>query len=164
MKKHFVTLAMLVIMMSVTAQTTYHAILIIDGINYMQTSDNTVEVTSGGTYTGSIVIPSTVAYSGTTFHVTAIGYQAFSYCSDLISITIPSSVTSIRITDFNDCISLVNYIVDNNNPTYTSLDGVLFNKARTTLIAYPNGKPTSHYVIPSSVTSIGINAFLIVQP
>jgi hypothetical protein len=45
------------------------------------------------------------------------------------------------------------------NPNYQSIDGVLFSKDGKTLIAYPAGKSGSAYVIPSSVTSIGYEAF-----
>ena len=48
--------------------------------------------------------------------------------------------------------------VDNNNPNYSSDNGVLFNKNKTTLISYPRGK-TGEYIIPSSVKSIGEAAF-----
>jgi hypothetical protein len=48
--------------------------------------------------------------------------------------------------------------VATNNPTYSSLNGVLFNKSQTTLIEYPGGLNGS-YTIPGSVTSIGEEAF-----
>jgi hypothetical protein len=48
--------------------------------------------------------------------------------------------------------------VDTNNPGYSSVDGVLFNKNQTTLIGYPEGKAGSQYTIPNSVTSIGNSA------
>jgi len=41
------------------------------------------------------------------------------------------------------------------NSFYSSVDGVLFNKSQTTLIQYPGGKAGA-YIIPGSVTSIGI--------
>ena len=44
--------------------------------------------------------------------------------------------------------------VDTNNPAYSSVDGVLFNKSQTTLIQCPGAK-TGSYTIPNSVTSIG---------
>ena len=90
--------------------------------------------------------------------VTSIGNYAFSNRAGLTSITIPSSVTSIGGLAFYGCRSLTNIIVDNQNSAYSSVDGVLFNKNRTVLIAYPAGKNES-YVIPSSVTSIGQGAF-----
>jgi hypothetical protein len=48
--------------------------------------------------------------------------------------------------------------VDTNNPAYSSVAGVLFNKSTNTLIQYPGGKAGS-YTIPASVTSIGDSAF-----
>jgi hypothetical protein len=49
--------------------------------------------------------------------------------------------------------------VEENNQNYCSEDGVLFNKDKTKIIRYPEGKHGSQYVIPNSVTSIGDYAF-----
>jgi len=49
--------------------------------------------------------------------------------------------------------------VDDNNPNYCSVGGVLFDKAKTTLIQYPAGKTAKKYTVLDSVTSIGSNAF-----
>jgi hypothetical protein len=90
--------------------------------------------------------------------VTSIWYGAFEDCTSLTSITIPNSVTSIEMWAFSGCTSLTSIAVDSANPTYSSLDGVLFNKSQTTLIQCPGGKAGS-YSIPNSVTSIGRWAF-----
>ena len=90
--------------------------------------------------------------------VTSIGYGAFSGCSGLTSVTIPNSVTSIGNEPFTDCWSLTSINVVNDNPNYSSKDGVLFNKQQTTLIQCPGGKQGA-YVIPYSVTGIGFAAF-----
>ena len=90
--------------------------------------------------------------------VTSIGEHAFYYCKSLTSITIPNSVISIGDDAFYYCTSLTSISVDRNNTTYSSLDGVLFNKSQDTLIACPNIK-ADNYQIPNSVTSIGEDAF-----
>jgi hypothetical protein len=91
--------------------------------------------------------------------VTKIGDAAFHSCESLISITIPSSVTIIGRSTFSNCSSLTSINVDNRNNNYASIDGVLFNKNIKTIIAYPAGKKTGIYTIPSTVTSIGESAF-----
>ena len=84
---------------------------------------------------------------------------AFYYCTSLTSITIPNSVTSIGYAAFTGCRSLISINVDANNKNYSSVNGVLFNKDKTVLIRYPEGKTDTKYTIPDSVTSIGRIAF-----
>ncbi len=90
--------------------------------------------------------------------VTSIGRYAFEGCTSLTSISIPSSVTSIELYAFVDCSSLTAIMVDPNNSSYSSLDGVLFNKSQTELVSFPGGI-TGPYTIPNSVISIGDLAF-----
>lgn len=99
---------------------------------------------------GSYIIPNEVTY---------IGNEAFSHCLGLTSIVIPNSVTSIAIGAFYGCKSLTSIIVAKDNLYYCSIDGVLFNKQRTTLIHCPTGKQ-GVYTIPNSVTSIEHYAFM----
>jgi hypothetical protein len=103
---------------------------------------------------GDIVIAST--YGGSP--VVWINGSAFSGCTNLTSVTIPSSVTVIQSPVFSGCRNLMNISVDAANPAFSSLDGVLFNKTQTTLIAFPPGRGS--YVIPNSVTSIAASAFV----
>ena len=84
---------------------------------------------------------------------------AFYYCTSLTSITIPNSVTSIGYAAFTGCRSLISINVDANNKNYSSVNGVLFNKDKTVLIRYPEGKTDTKYTIPDSVTSVGDSAF-----
>lgn len=90
--------------------------------------------------------------------VTEIGAYAFEGCTSLTSITIPDSVTWIGREAFDECNSLTCITVGAKNPKYSSLDGVLFDKSQTTLLAYPGGK-IGAYTIPDSVTTIGKRAF-----
>ena len=90
--------------------------------------------------------------------VTSIENWAFSNCTSLTSITIPKSVTSIGECIFLYCNNLTDIMVASNNPSYTSKDGVLFDKSMGTLLECPAGK-SGVYTIPMGVTNIGDNAF-----
>ena len=98
----------------------------------------------------SIIIPNSV---------TTIGSEAFSYCFGLTSIAIPKSVANIGDYAFSYCFGLQSIVVAEENTSYSSSEGVLFNKDKTVLIQYP-GRKSGAYVIPSGVTTIGNQAFM----
>ena len=91
--------------------------------------------------------------------VTEIGDLAFFVCTGLTSVTIGNSVTSIGNSAFSTCSRLKGFIVAPDNNKYSSLDGVLFNKDKTTLVLYPQAKDGTSYTIPNSVTEIEWGAF-----
>jgi hypothetical protein len=92
-------------------------------------------------------------------NVTSIEIQTFSGCTSLTSITIPDSVTSIGRQAFQNCTSLTKIEVGVGNVNYTDVNGVLFNKKKTVLHTYPEGKIGDNYTILDGVTSIGDKAF-----
>ena len=85
--------------------------------------------------------------------VTNIGDSVFSYCSSLFNINIPSSVVNMNGNPFCDW----NGDLHNDSKAFIYEQQVLFNKDKTTLIAY-RSKDTN-YIIPNSVTNIGDHAF-----
>jgi hypothetical protein len=106
------------------------------------------EAFGGCTNLASVTIPNSV---------TSISFGAFGGCTSLTSVTIPNSVTFIGYSAFLGSTSLTNLSVDAANPAYSSLNGVLFDKAQTTLIIFPPGRGS--YVMPDSVTTIERTAF-----
>jgi len=148
--------------------------------DYTYTTNNgTITITGYTGPGGAVDIPGTI--NG--LPVTCIGEAAFSDCTNLTSVTIPNNVASIGYWMFNGCTSLTSVTIGNslttigygafdsctslsvitvvaNNPVYSSVDGVLFNKSQTALLLYPAGKAGSQYTIPNSVTNIGGESFV----
>ena len=98
----------------------------------------------------SITIPS---------NVTKIGEDSFKGCGNLASVSIPASVTEIKDNPFLGCGNLTTITVDEGNPNYKAVGGVLFSKDDKTLIAYTIPKSGTTYTIPASVETIGSHAF-----
>ena len=91
--------------------------------------------------------------------VTSIGDRVFSGCSSLTEITIPESVTTIGNYAFSECSSLAAITVAEGNTAFTSVDGVLYDKAMTTLYVYPAARTAERFAIPKTVTTISDHAF-----
>ena len=90
--------------------------------------------------------------------VTTIGTRAFASCSSLTSVTIGSGVTTIATDMLADSVSITAIDVDEANVHYASINGVLYDKAITTVIQYPHGK-VGAFSIPSSITTIAKSSF-----
>lgn len=84
---------------------------------------------------------------------------AFYRCYSLEKITIPKNVETIESEAFFRCSALTDITVEEGNPRYCDVNGVLFNKDKTVLHNYPEGKTDKRYTLPDSVTEIGASAF-----
>lgn len=89
---------------------------------------------------------------------TSIDQAAFNNCIGLTSMEIPTSVTRVGASSWSGCSALTNIMVHTESSTFSSVDGVLFNKSATSMLRYPTGRK-GHYDIPVGVTSIGDDAF-----
>jgi len=125
--------------------------------------DFTVDLMADDTYKivgyigtdSEVFIPS--AYMGKA--ITVIEDYSFFGLNGITTLTIPASITGIHDLAFYNAHGLVNILVDEGSTTFVSENGVLFNIDKTTLVKYPEGRPETSYVIPSSVTSIGNYSF-----
>ena len=108
--------------------------------------------------TGDLVFPE---------NLESIGEKCFSMVpKSLSTISVPASVTSIGMCAFENkgasnktstnVLTAINVAAA--NPNYCSVDGILYSKDMTTLIAYPAGKTATAYEIPATVTEIKYNA------
>ena len=107
-------------------------------------------------------IPAAINVSGTMIPVVSISGSAFFLCNVLATVTVPASVTSVG-NDGLGAINLTAITVDAANPVYSSVNGVFFDKAQTTLLQYPEKKAGSSYTIPDGVTRIEWHAFYYCQ-
>ncbi|MDD6851033.1 MAG: leucine-rich repeat domain-containing protein, partial [Bacteroidales bacterium] len=154
MKTRLFLRAVLTAMLTLVATTASAHDFEADGIFYNYKGDGTVSVTFKGStydeyaneYTGDVIIPSSVTYSGTTYSVTRVNSYAFSGCSGLTSVSIPNSVNSIGNGVFEGCSGLTSVSIPN---SVNSIGNSAF---------YGCSGLTS-VSIPNSVTSIDQYAF-----
>ncbi len=110
-------------------------------------------------YSGNIDIPETVTFNGNIYPVVGIQEYAFYNSTGLRTVAIPASITSIGSEAFSGCTGLEAITVDNLNPQYASIGGLLLSKNQKTLLYCPGGK-SGECVVPAKVTAIANNAFL----
>ena len=126
-----------------------------DGILYELSADGTYATVVG--YEGSAKrVKIAEEYQGKP--VKEIYKDAFTF-TDIISVIIPDSVTSIGDYAFSGCSSLTSITVDKNNTAYKDIDGNLYTKDGKTLLQYAIGKTDVHFTIPNNVSDIGDFAF-----
>lgn len=144
------TIVLLLVCMVGSSAMAYDCV--VDGIYYdLDQEEMTAKVTnpnsvSHNSYSGDIVIPSTITYSEQVYGVTSIGKSAFSGCTGLTTIIIPNSVTSIKDGAFRGCSSLNSVTISN---SVTSIGEYVFS----------NCSGLTSITIPNSVTKVGKSVF-----
>ena len=144
----------------------------VNGVRYDITSQFYFEVAVTSkeySYSGVVDIPKEVTYNGDTYSVKGIEYDAFSDCRNLISVTIPNTVTSIGGSAFEGCSNLTSVTIPNSVISIqssafdgcSSLTSVIIPSSVKRIEAFTfNGcSKLRDVIIPNSVTYIGPCAF-----
>ena len=137
-----------------------------------------IQVVDSGTFRGmanleTIVFPSSLRKIGATAFqrcdklkninlpsgLDSIGNNAFEE-ADFTSFNIPAGLSFLGKEVFKDCVNLTAINVDAANRYYASRDGVLFDKAISTLRHYPCARPDTAYTVPESVIALESYAFM----
>lgn len=90
--------------------------------------------------------------------VTSIGDTAFRSCTSLRNITIPAHLTSLGSAALTGCSAMTNIFVEDGNPVYKDIDGVLYSADGKTLICFPAGR-TGTYAVPEGTEILGSSSF-----
>jgi hypothetical protein len=113
-----------------------------------------VVVIGSHAFGGCLGLTSLTIASGSKLKI--IAGSAFHRCSSLTSFNLPASVTTMG-SDFSGCVSLSSLTVDAANTAYSADGRALYNKDKTTLLAY--GSSGTSFEVPSTVTTISSHAF-----
>lgn len=130
-----------------------------DGFTYEKIGYRTLQLKKIS-LNGDVQIPETVTYNGDTYTVISITDRSLidSNYHTVTSITIPASIKFIWDNTFSYQF-LENIFVVDNNPYFSSKDGVLFTKSFYTLIQYPSGSNRTEYILPEETEIIAYCAF-----
>ena len=118
------------------------------------------------TYAGKVTIPEIVSYHRRKLSVTEVDYRAFDNCPELKEVVVPKTVSSFPPIFGSPEVERVT--VDEENPEYRSLDGVLYARGRfrnadtdgcTELKYFPPARHGERFVFPEFVDSIADGAF-----
>ena len=100
---------------------------------------------------GDAVLPDEVTY---------IAPLAFEGANQMTSLTLNNKVKGIGDRAFLFCTALTKFVVPAANASFSTIEGVLYSKDQTKLIAYPAGLTATSYTLGAKVTSIQPGAFL----
>ncbi len=118
-------------------------------------ADNKPEIVDGVLYKwmaeGDAVLPDEVTY---------IAPLAFEGANQMTSLTLNNKVKGIGDRAFLFCTAMTKFVVPEANESFSTIEGVLYSKDQTKLIAYPAGLKADSYTLGAKVSSIQPGAFL----
>jgi len=136
--------------------------VMVDGIKYGLDQSYASVVMQPKSDLTELIIPSTITHKGKTYVVYEICEGALDCASNIVSVTIPETVTDIE-NGALDVTWLVNITVSENNTKFCSIDGNLYSKGGTYFIQYALGKTEKSFTVPVGVEYIYADAFNFAQ-
>ncbi len=136
-----------------------------EGITWVLDSDGTLTISGTGAISTSWYEPPWEEYNDSITSIvveegiTKVPDTAFVYAENLVTVSLPSTLTYFSGMAFVENFALEEILVAEENTEYKSIDGVLFTEDEKTLVAYPMNKAGEEYTIPASVTTIGSYGF-----
>ncbi len=149
-----------------------------NGLTYENYENNHIVITDCDPSLTTVEVPAEI--DGV--EVTEIGKSAFSYCTNLTSVTLPETIigimdnafdgcdslttiqiparTGVIVSDaFDGCHTLESITVAAGSTAFKSVDGVLMEYDGTTIVRYPAGKADTAYTVPDGVEDFSYEAF-----
>ena len=121
----------------------------------VSSTDKKPEIVDGVLYKwmaeGDAVLPDEVTY---------IASLAFEGANQMTSLTLNNKVKGIGDRAFLFCTAMTKFVVPEANESFSTIEGVLYSKDQTRLIAYPAGLKADSYTLGAKVSSIQSGAFL----
>jgi len=139
----------------VTEDTQQENFTVSGNFSYSLTEDGNICIEDCTSEETELVIPDSIdGKTVTELGKTALGGEAN---RPYTSVSIPSTVDYISAENpFIYCPRLAEITVDPQNKDYCSQDGILYNKDKTSILEYPQGKQGKNFSLPQTVTEIGI--------
>ncbi len=137
-----------------------------EGITWVLDSDGTLTISGNGAIEVDWGSPPWYAHNGSILNVvieegiTELPGTLLNFADKCVSVSIPASAESINGYAFPFTSALEKFIVDENNPNYKSVDGILFSKDGKTLVFFPNNYGITEYTVPDTVETLSDHAFL----
>ena len=128
-----------------------------DGFFYAMQADDTVSISGvRGQVEDTLTIPSEIEGAP----VTKI--DGYTFNCRATQVFIPKTLVDIDLdgsNPFDEMPCLTEIVVEEGNPVFETINGVLFNKQENALIAYPLGRTDTSYAIPEGTRTVIRNAF-----
>lgn len=141
-------------------KTTYDGEITVDNIVYFyRNSDHTAAIGAVKATVSTVTIPETIVTGGQTYTVNSVGVQGWATAPSSVvkTIRLPATITQFNLGGQPLGYNVSDVIILDTNSSYSSVDGIVYDKEMKTLIYMPPGK-TGYYDGPATLNAVGKNS------